>query len=116
VADELMSRDALAAHARDELGLSKNVFARPIQAALASATSFTLGALLPVILVLLLPARMLVPSMAAATLLLLALLGAIAARLGGASRLTGSLRVGFWGAVAMAATALVGRLFGTAGL
>jgi vacuolar iron transporter family protein len=116
VADELMSRHALAAHARDELGLSKNVLARPIQAALASAASFTLGALLPVILVLLLPARILVPSMAAATLLLLALLGATAARLGGASRLTGSLRVGFWGAVAMSATALVGRLFGTAGL
>jgi VIT1/CCC1 family predicted Fe2+/Mn2+ transporter len=116
VADELMSRDALAAHARDELGLSKNVLARPIQAALASAASFTLGALLPVILVVLLPARILVPSMAAATLLLLALLGAIAARLGGASRLAGSLRVGFWGAVAMSATALVGRLFGTAGL
>lgn len=116
VAEQLMAHDALGAHVRDELGLSETTRARPIQAALASAATFALGAIPPVILVLLLPAGVLVPSIVAASLLVLSALGGIAAQLGGAPWLRGSLRVGFWGAAAMAITALVGRLFGTAAL
>jgi VIT1/CCC1 family predicted Fe2+/Mn2+ transporter len=112
VADQLSAHDALGAHARDELGLSRITRARPIQAALASAAAFALGAAAPVLLVLLLPTGTLVPAISISTLLLLAVLGATAARLGGASWLKGSLRVAFWGAVAMAVTGLVGRLFG----
>lgn len=112
VADQLTAHDALAAHARDELGISEMTRARPIQAALASAASFSLGALVPTLLVLLLPLAIVVPTVVIVTLFTLAILGAIAARLGGASRLQGAWRVTFWGAVAMAVTDLVGRLFG----
>jgi len=113
VATQLMAHDALGAHARDELGLSELTLARPLQAALASAGSFAAGAALPLLVVLLLPVGVVVPATIGASLLLLAALGALAARLGGARPLRGALRVTFWGAVAMAATALVGRLFGT---
>jgi VIT1/CCC1 family predicted Fe2+/Mn2+ transporter len=114
VADQLMAHDALGAHARDELGMSDLTRARPLQAALASAGAFTVGAAPPVIVVLLLPLSVLTPIVAASTLVLLAVLGAIAARLGRAPLLAGAARVTFWGAVAMGCTALVGRLVGTA--
>jgi len=113
VADQLMAHDALAAHARDELGIHEVTRARPVQAALASATSFAVGAAPPVLLAALSPAARLAPAVVAVTLLLLVVLGATAAHLGGASITRGALRVTFWGAVAMAATAGVGRLFGT---
>ena len=113
VADQLMAHDALAAHARDELGLSHATRARPIQAALASAASFAVGAAPPVLLAAVLPLSMLTPILVASTLVFLAALGGTAARLGGAPRLKGVVRVVFWGAVAMGCTALVGRLFGT---
>lgn len=113
VAEQLMAHDALGAHARDELGLSEVTLARPIQAALASAGAFSAGALLPLVMVLALPLDAVVIGVGASSLVLLAILGAAAARLGGASMSTGALRVGFWGAVAMIVTALVGRLFGT---
>ena len=115
VAKELTGHDALAAHARDEIGLSPMTRARPIQAALASAAAFSLGAAAPVLFVLLMPLATLVPAITASTIVLLALLGAVAARLGGAPALKGSVRVAFWGAAAMALTWLVGRLFGTSG-
>jgi VIT1/CCC1 family predicted Fe2+/Mn2+ transporter len=113
VAEQLSAHDALAAHARDEIGISHTTQARPIQAALASAAAFAVGAAPPVLLVMLLPLSVLVPATSASTLTLLAVLGAVAARLGGASWLRGSLRVAFWGAAAMALTGLIGRLFGT---
>jgi len=113
VADQLTAHDALAAHARDELGLSAVTRARPIQAALASAAAFATGAALPVVLVLLVPDHLLTPAVTGSTLILLAGLGALAARLGGAGLLKGAIRVTFWGAVAMGCTALVGRWFGT---
>jgi VIT1/CCC1 family predicted Fe2+/Mn2+ transporter len=113
VADQLTAHDALAAHARDELGLSEITRARPLQAALASAAAFTTGAILPVVLVLLVPLSLLTPVVIGSSLLLLAALGGVAARLGGAPLLGGASRVTFWGAVAMGCTALVGRLFGT---
>lgn len=113
VADELMAHDALGAHARDELGFSETLRARPLQAAVASAIAFALGAAPPVLLALLVSPTMLVKAVAGSTLLLLMVLGSTAARLGGAPRWIGALRVTFWGAVAMAATMLVGRLFGT---
>ena len=113
VADQLMAHDALAAHARDELGLSEIHTARPIQAAVASAATFAVGAVLPLALAWIGPAAYLVPTVAGASLVFLALLGALAARVGGAGVLTGTVRVTFWGALAMAATALVGRIFGT---
>jgi vacuolar iron transporter family protein len=112
VAEQLMARDALAAHARDELGLSEATRARPIQAALASAAAFAVGAALPLFLVLFLPMAVLTPAIVGSSLLLLSVLGGIAARLGGARLITGAARVAFWGAVAMGCTALVGRLFG----
>ena len=115
VAKELTAHDALAAHARDEIGLSPTTRARPIQAALASGAAFSLGAAAPVLLVLLLPLFALVPAITASTVVLLALLGALAARLGGAPALQGGARVVFWGVAAMALTWLVGRLFGTSG-
>lgn len=115
VAEQLSAHDALAAHARDELGIFRATRARPIQAALASAVAFSLGAAAPVLIVLLLPAAILVPAISASTLVLLAILGAVAARLGGAPWLKGSLRVAFWGAAAMIVTGMVGRLFGTTG-
>ncbi len=113
VADQLTAHDALGAHARDELGLSATTRARPIQAALASAAAFALGAALPFLLVLFVPLATLTPVVTGSTLVLLAVLGAVAARLGRASLLIGATRVMFWGAVAMGCTALVGRLFGT---
>jgi len=112
VADQLMAHDALAAHMRDELGLSETTRARPLQAALASAAAFAVGALPPVGLAALSPGPLLTPLLALTTLLLLAVLGAVAARLGGAPLLSGAVRVTFWGALAMGCTALVGRLFG----
>jgi vacuolar iron transporter family protein len=113
VARQLMARDALAAHARDELGLTAELAARPLQASIASATTFAVGAGVPVLAVLLAPLNMLVAVTSAVSLLCLMALGAIAARAGGASAVTGAVRVVFWGAVALAATAGVGTLFGT---
>lgn len=113
VADQLTAHDALAAHARDELGITEASQARPLQAAVASAAAFAIGAALPVTLAAFVPLARVSVVVAASTLVLLAALGAVAARLGGAPWLRGTARVTFWGAVAMAATALVGRLFGT---
>jgi vacuolar iron transporter family protein len=113
VADQLMDRDALAAHARDELGLSETTAARPLQAALASAVSFAVGAALPVVVAALSPQASLARMVTASALVLLTVLGAVAAQVGGASMARGAFRVAFWGALAMAASAGVGRLFGT---
>jgi VIT1/CCC1 family predicted Fe2+/Mn2+ transporter len=113
VAQQLMAHDALGAHARDELGLSEFTRARPIQAALTSAVAFATGALPPLLLVLWSPLSMLGPAIMVTSLLLLVLMGAFAARLGRAPMGKGALRVAFWGAVAMACTAVVGRIFGT---
>jgi VIT1/CCC1 family predicted Fe2+/Mn2+ transporter len=113
VADQLMAHDPLGAHARDELGMSDITRARPIQAALASAAAFSIGAAPPVLIILLLPLSNLTVGVAISTLVLLSVLGSTAAHLGGAPLVTGAVRVTFWGAVAMACTALVGRLFGT---
>jgi VIT1/CCC1 family predicted Fe2+/Mn2+ transporter len=113
VADQLMAHDALGAHARDELGLHPATRARPIQAALASAGSFAAGAALPLLVAAVVPPERLEWVLAAGTLLLLALLGATAAQLGGAPLAKGAVRMAFWGAVAMGCTALIGRLFGT---
>ena len=112
VAEQLMTHDALGAHARDELGIHEMTRARPIQAALTSAASFAVGAAPPVILAALLPAGVLALGVVGATLALLLALGGVASRLGGASITRGALRVAFWGAVAMGCTAAVGRLFG----
>ena len=113
VAVQLMRRDALAAHARDELGLSAVHRARPLQAALASASSFAAGAALPLLVVLCSPAAALIPVLAASSLLFLALLGGLAARAGGAPIAAAAVRVTFWGALAMALTAAVGSAFST---
>ena len=113
VADQLTAKDALAAHARDELGISEISAARPVQAALASAASFAAGAALPLVVTLLVPPAMVELAVIPSSLVFLALLGAIAARSGGASKRKGALRTLFWGAFAMAATAVIGRLFGT---
>jgi VIT1/CCC1 family predicted Fe2+/Mn2+ transporter len=112
VAQQLTAHDALAAHARDELGITESLRARPLQAALASAAAFAAGAALPILAVLLAPAGRIEPVVVAVTLLALLLSGALAARVGGAGVVRGALRVGFWGAMAMAAAALIGRLFG----
>lgn len=112
VADQLMAHDALAAHARDELGLSETHTARPIQAALASAATFAVGAALPLLMVLISPPAMMVPFVAGSSLVFLALMGGLAARVGGANVAIGAGRVTLWGALAMAATAAVGALFG----
>ena len=112
VADQLMAHDPLAAHARDELGMSEATRARPIQAALASAAAFALGAAPPFFLVLFLPMAVLTPAVVGSSLVLLSVLGGTAARLGGAPLITGAARMAFWGAVAMGCTALVGRFFG----
>jgi VIT1/CCC1 family predicted Fe2+/Mn2+ transporter len=114
VAEQLTAHDALAAHARDELGITEHLAPRPIQAALSSAASFAVGAALPLALVPLFGAGELVLVISIATLVLLAILGALAARAGGADMLKGSLRVTFWGALALAVTASVGTLFGIA--
>ena len=113
VADQLMARDALGAHARDELGLSEATAARPLQAALASAGSFAVGAALPVGVAAVAPSLWLARLVTASALVLLIVLGALAARVGGAPMTRGAFRVAFWGALAMAASAVVGRLFGT---
>lgn len=112
VATELTQHDALAAHARDELGISETMTARPVQAALASAATFAVGAVLPLLVVLVSPAAALLWAVAGSSLLFLALLGSLAGRAGGASVLTAAVRVTFWGALAMALTAGVGALFG----
>ena len=112
VAEQLMAKDALAAHARDELGHSDATAARPLQAALASAVTFAAGALLPVVVSAVVPQALLAPLVTASALVLLAVLGAVAARVGGAVMWRGALRVAFWGALAMGISALVGRLFG----
>jgi len=113
VADQMMAHDALSAHVRDELGMSEITQARPLQAAFASAASFAVGAGLPVTLVLIVPLGLLSSVVAGSSIVLLLGLGWLAARLGGAPQLRGAGRVAFWGAVAMACTALIGRLFGT---
>ena len=113
VADQLMAKDALAAHARDELGISEVTKARPIQAAMTSAATFAVGAAMPLAMVMLMPRPALVVGVSVASLLFLALLGAIGARAGGADVLKATLRVTFWGALAMALTAGIGKLFGT---
>ena len=112
VAEQLMAHDALGAHARDELGLSETQRARPLQAALASAASFAVGALLPVLLVAIAPLDAMIVFVAVSSLVFLGILGAIAAKAGGASLLTGAFRVTFWGALAMALTAVIGHIFG----
>ena len=112
VAEQLMAHDALGAHARDELGISDTLSARPVQAALASAASFALGAALPLAVTALAPAPQLIIWVSATSLIFLAALGTLAARAGGANVLAGAWRVTFWGALAMAITAGVGTLFG----
>jgi len=114
VAEQLSAHDALGAHARDELGITEEQAPRPIQAALSSAASFTVGAALPLVLVVFFHGALLIPIVSAGSLLFLALLGAVAARAGGADMMKGAVRVTFWGALAMAVTAGVGALVGTA--
>jgi VIT1/CCC1 family predicted Fe2+/Mn2+ transporter len=113
VAAQLTAHDALGAHARDELGLSEATRARPVQAGLSSALAFAIGAAPPLLIAALVPMPAITRAVSLSSLLLLIALGATAARLGGASMVVGAARVTFWGAVAMASTALVGRLFGT---
>ena len=113
VADQLMAHDALGAHLRDELGISADLSARPVQAALASAASFAAGAIVPVLAALLFGGEKLIAAVMVITLILLATTGAIGARVGGASIWRGAVRVVFWGALAMAVTFAIGRLFGT---
>lgn len=115
VAQQLMAHDPLGAHVRDELGISQQMRARPLQAALASAASFASGAALPLLAAALGPAAALATWVAVSSLAFLVILGAVAARVGGAPVMVGALRVGFWGALAMAITAGVGSLFGGAG-
>jgi vacuolar iron transporter family protein len=112
VAEQLMRHDAIGAHARDELGISETRNARPVQAALASAASFAVGAVLPLAVTALAPAQEMIPWVSGTSLVFLALLGAMAARAGGAGPWIGAGRVTFWGALAMAITAGVGALFG----
>lgn len=111
VATQLMAHDALGAHARDELGISDILTARPVQAGLASAGTFAVGAVLPLLIVLLVPVSALMWAISGSSLLFLTLLGSLAARAGGASVITAAVRVTFWGALAMALTAGVGGLF-----
>ena len=112
VAKQLMAKDALAAHARDELGISSISTARPVQAALASAATFSVGAAAPLVLVLVSPSSVLIPVVAVGSLLFLAILGAVGARAGGAGLLKPTVRVTFWGAFAMGLTAGIGAVFG----
>ena len=114
VSSQLMEHDALGAHARDELGISETLTARPLQAALASAITFSVGAALPLLVILLVPSAALVWAVSASSLLFLAVLGSLAARVGGAAVIIAAARVTFWGALAMALTAGVGALFGAA--
>lgn len=113
VTEQLMAKDALGAHARDELGLSEITAARPLQAAMASAATFAVGAALPVVVSAAVPHAQLATLVTASALVLLSVLGALAARVGGAPIWKGALRVTFWGALAMGVSALIGRLFGT---
>ena len=112
VADQLMAHDALAAHARDELGISDSFRARPVQAALASSGSFAVGAAMPLLTVVLAPGAYLIATVAGSSLIFLAALGGLAAFVGGADATRGAVRITFWGALAMALTAGVGALFG----
>ncbi len=114
VAQQLMAKDALGAHARDELGISETMTARPVQAALASAATFSVGAAAPLALVLVSPANWLVPAVSAGSLVFLGVLGAVGAKTGGAGILRPTIRVMFWGALAMALTAGIGALVGIA--
>jgi VIT1/CCC1 family predicted Fe2+/Mn2+ transporter len=113
VADQLMARDALAAHARDELGMTVGLRARPLQAALASAASFVIGAAMPLVVAAVAPVSALIPLVAGTSLLFLSIMGALAAFAGGAGLLTAAARVTFWGALAMGVTAGIGALFNT---
>lgn len=113
VAEQLMVHDALGAHARDELGISDSLAARPIQAAFASAGSFAIGAAMPLLTVLVAPEARLMPVVFGSSLIFLTVLGVLAARVGGAPVMTSAVRVVFWGAIAMGLTAAVGALFGT---
>ena len=113
VAEQLMERDALGAHKRDELGISDATTARPVQAAFASAGSFSIGAALPLLLAIMVSAHSLIAAVCIASLVFLALLGAVAAKAGGAPILKATVRVTFWGALAMGVTAGIGALFGT---
>ena len=114
VADQLMAHDAIGAHARDELGISETLSARPIQAALASAGSFAVGAAMPLVTATVVSEASLIPVVSGTSLVFLALLGGLAARAGGARVTAGAMRVTLWGALAMGLTAAVGALFGTA--
>ena len=116
VATQLMAKDALGAHARDELGISEALSARPVQAAFASASTFAVGAAMPLLTVLLVPGPALIWAVSGGSLFFLALLGSLAARAGGSPVATAAVRVTFWGALAMALTAGAGALFGAAGL
>lgn len=111
VAQQLMTQDALGAHARDELGISEELAARPLQAALSSAASFAVGALLPLAIAVAAPSKLLIPAVCGAALVFLALLGGASARVGGAPVWRGAGRVAFWGVLAMGMTAAVGKLF-----
>jgi VIT1/CCC1 family predicted Fe2+/Mn2+ transporter len=113
VAEQLMAHDALGAHARDELGISETLRARPIQAAFTSAASFAVGAAMPLLAAVMVPESGFIPVVSATSLVFLAILGGLAARAGGASVTVGAMRVTFWGALAMALTAGAGALFGT---
>jgi VIT1/CCC1 family predicted Fe2+/Mn2+ transporter len=112
VAEQMTAKDAFATHARDELGLSDHVVARPVQAALTSAATFSIGAALPLAIALVAPAMWIAPAVSGGSLVCLAILGAVGARIGGADVLKPTLRVTFWGALAMAATAAIGALVG----
>jgi VIT1/CCC1 family predicted Fe2+/Mn2+ transporter len=114
VATQLMEHDALGAHGRDELGISDTSAAKPVQAAMASAVTFSVGAALPLLIVLLVPVSTLMWAVSSSSLLFLSLLGSLAARVGGASVMKAAVRVTFWGALAMALTAGVGAMFGVA--
>jgi VIT1/CCC1 family predicted Fe2+/Mn2+ transporter len=113
VAQQLMAKDAISAHARDELGISEVTTARPVQAALTSAATFAVGAAMPLLAVVIAPPNALVPIVSVASLVFLALLGAVGARAGRANVWRATARVTFWGALAMALTAMIGKLFGT---
>ena len=112
VAEQLMARDALGAHARDELGISDTTAARPVQAALASAAAFSVGGALPLLMALATPNGLVVEAVSVASLVFLALLGVVGAKAGGANMLKAAVRVAFWGALAMAVTAGIGAIFG----
>ncbi len=113
VAEQLMTHDALGIHARDELGISETLSARPLEAAFASAGSFTIGAAMPLLVILIAPESSLVISVSVVSLFFLALLGILAANAGGSSMVKSAIRVTFWGALAMVLTAIVGNIFGT---